>query len=88
MTDTASRIGALVARSPACRDVVMHQQILDAANAFLTWGGFLPYQIEPQFNTIWDEILGLRAALRVRTSQTVPDVSLGSFRPLSKTRRG
>ena len=30
-----ARIGALVARSPACRDVVMNRTILDAANAFL-----------------------------------------------------
>ena len=30
-----ARIGALVARSPACRDVVMNRMILGAANAFL-----------------------------------------------------
>lgn len=79
-----ARIGALVARSPACRDVVMNRMVLSAANAFLkpycsriqlhltqlirilpgqgaqplhrdrlAWGGFLPYPIEPQFNTIW-----------------------------------
>ncbi len=29
------RVGALIARSPSCRDVVMHAQILDAANTFL-----------------------------------------------------
>ncbi len=79
-----ARIGALVARSPACREVVMNGTILDAANGFLApycnriqlhltqlirilpgqgvqplhrdrlaWGGFLPFPIEPQFNTLW-----------------------------------
>jgi ectoine hydroxylase-related dioxygenase (phytanoyl-CoA dioxygenase family) len=78
------RTGALVARSPACRDVVMHPLILGAAGAFLSpfaekiqlhltqvitidpgqgtqplhrdrlaWGGYIPREIEPQFNTIW-----------------------------------
>ncbi len=79
-----SRTGALVARSPACREVVMHQRVLELANSFLlpfaeriqlhltqiirimpeqgaqplhrdrlAWGGYIPTEIEPQFNTIW-----------------------------------
>jgi len=79
-----SRTGALVARSAACRDLVMHSSVLGGANIFLkpycetiqlhltqlicikdgqpkqplhrdrlAWGGFLPADIEPQFNTIW-----------------------------------
>ncbi|MEL7156334.1 MAG: phytanoyl-CoA dioxygenase family protein [Actinomycetota bacterium] len=79
-----SRTGALVARSPAVLDVVMHPVTLDLANEFLApftnriqlhltqiirirpgqgrqpfhrdrdaWGGYIPTQIEPQFNTIW-----------------------------------
>lgn len=79
-----SRTGALVARSPLCREVVMHPRILELANTFLTpwtnriqlhltqvirimpgqgaqplhrdrlaWGGYIPADIEPQFNTIW-----------------------------------
>ncbi len=78
------RTGALVARSEACRDLVMHPLIVDLANQFLrpfceriqlhltqiinigptqgtqplhrdrlAWGGFIPREIEPQFNTIW-----------------------------------
>ena len=78
------RTGALVARSPACRELVMHNQVVDAANGFLApytdriilhltqticihpgngdqplhrdrlaWGGHIPREIEPQFNTIW-----------------------------------
>ncbi len=78
------RTGALVARSVACRDLVMEPTILDLANQFLgpfceriqlhltqiinlgpgqgrqpfhrdrlAWGGYLPAEIEPQFNTIW-----------------------------------
>ena len=78
------RTGALVARSPACREVVMHPRIIDLANEFLqpytnkiqlhltqvikigpgqgsqplhrdrlAWGGYIPREIEPQFNTIW-----------------------------------
>ena len=79
-----SRTGALVARSPACRDLVMHPVVVNGAKTFLkpycetiqlhltqlicikpgqgkqplhrdrlAWGGFLPADIEPQFNTIW-----------------------------------
>jgi ectoine hydroxylase-related dioxygenase (phytanoyl-CoA dioxygenase family) len=79
-----TRTGALVARSPLCREVVMHPRILELANAFLApwtnhiqlhltqvirltpgqgtqplhrdrlaWGGYIPREIEPQFNTIW-----------------------------------
>lgn len=79
-----SRTGALVARSPLCREVVMHPRILELANTFLgpwtnriqlhltqvirimpgqgaqplhrdrlAWGGYIPADIEPQFNTIW-----------------------------------
>ena len=78
------RTGALVARSPLTRDVVMHPLVLDVAQRFLgphtrriqlhltqaitiepgqgtqplhrdrlAWGGYLPREIEPQFNTIW-----------------------------------
>lgn len=78
------RTGALVARSPVSREVVMHSRILGLANRFLepytnkiqlhltqvikiqpgqgtqslhrdrlAWGGYIPAQIEPQFNTIW-----------------------------------
>ncbi|MEL7545220.1 MAG: phytanoyl-CoA dioxygenase family protein [Pseudomonadota bacterium] len=79
-----TRTGALVARSAACRDLVMHPTILGGAKDFLdpycekiqlhltqliriqpgqgeqplhrdrlAWGGYLPADIEPQFNTIW-----------------------------------
>jgi len=79
-----SRTGALVARSAMCRNLVMHDAILPAAEAFLAdfceriqlhltqlirirpgqevqplhrdrlaWGGYIPQNIEPQFNTIW-----------------------------------
>jgi ectoine hydroxylase-related dioxygenase (phytanoyl-CoA dioxygenase family) len=79
-----TRTGALVARSPACRELVMHPLINSACNQFLSpfcdryqlhltqviriqpgqgeqvlhrdrlaWGGFIPRNIEPQFNTIW-----------------------------------
>ncbi|MDA3038626.1 MAG: phytanoyl-CoA dioxygenase family protein [Actinomycetota bacterium] len=79
-----SRTGALVARSPKSRELVMHPLVLDLANGFLApftnriqlhltqvirimpgqgsqplhrdrlaWGGYIPRQIEPQFNTIW-----------------------------------
>ncbi|WP_416899964.1 MAG: phytanoyl-CoA dioxygenase family protein [Minwuia sp.] len=79
-----TRTGALVARSAACRDLVMNPLVLDGAKTFLkpfcervqlhltqlirimpgqtaqslhrdrlAWGGFLPAEIEPQFNTIW-----------------------------------
>ncbi len=78
------RTGALVARSAASRDLVMHDKIVELAKAFLgpysnriqlhltqviaiapgqptqplhrdrlAWGGFIPGEIEPQFNTIW-----------------------------------
>jgi ectoine hydroxylase-related dioxygenase (phytanoyl-CoA dioxygenase family) len=78
------RTGALVARSPACRELVMHPLVVGAAERFLgphtrriqlhltqvitiepgqgsqplhrdrlAWGGHLPMEIEPQFNTIW-----------------------------------
>ena len=79
-----TRTGALVARSPACRELVMNELVVDLANRFLldfsnkiqlhltqvinikpgqgkqplhrdrlAWGGYIPGQIEPQFNTIW-----------------------------------
>jgi ectoine hydroxylase-related dioxygenase (phytanoyl-CoA dioxygenase family) len=79
-----ARTGALVARSPLCRQVVMHPRVMELANAFLSpwtnrlqlhltqvirimpgqpsqplhrdrlaWGGYIPREIEPQFNTIW-----------------------------------
>lgn len=79
-----ARTGALVARSPLCREIVAHPRILELANTFLApwtnriqlhltqvirimpgqgtqplhrdrlaWGGFVPREIEPQFNTIW-----------------------------------
>ncbi len=82
--DKTTRTGALVARSPACRDIVMHGPVLAAARTFLkpycgriqlhltqlirikpgqkrqvlhrdrlAWGGYLPADLEPQFNTIW-----------------------------------
>lgn len=78
------RTGALVARSPACRDVVTDPLVLGLANSFLepftnrlqlhltqvikiqpgqgaqtlhrdrlAWGGYIPREIEPQFNTLW-----------------------------------
>lgn len=78
------RTGALVARSEACRELVMHPLVVDLANQFLApytnriqlhltqvikiqpgqasqplhrdrlaWGGYVPAEIEPQFNTIW-----------------------------------
>jgi ectoine hydroxylase-related dioxygenase (phytanoyl-CoA dioxygenase family) len=78
------RTGALVARSPRCREVVMNPRIVDLANTFLgdfteriqlhltqvisigpgqeaqalhrdrlAWGGYVPREVEPQFNTIW-----------------------------------
>jgi ectoine hydroxylase-related dioxygenase (phytanoyl-CoA dioxygenase family) len=78
------RTGALVSRSPSCRDIVSNQQVLDVANGFLSefceriilhltqtiyidpgqgaqvlhrdrlaWGGYIPREIEPQFNTIF-----------------------------------
>ncbi len=78
------RTGALVARSPACRDLVMDERVLAMAKNFLgpfseriqlhltqvikidpgqptqplhrdrlAWGGYIPKEIEPQFNTIW-----------------------------------
>lgn len=78
------RTGALVARSPASRELVMHDQVVDLAKTFLkpfseriqlhltqvirigpgqgsqplhrdrlAWGGYIPQEIEPQFNTIW-----------------------------------
>lgn len=93
-----TRTGALVARSPTCRDIVMHPTILSLANAFLApwtnriqlhltqviriqpgqgsqplhrdrlaWGGFVPKEIEPQFNTIWalTDFTDLNGATRV-----------------------
>lgn len=79
-----TRTGALVARSPACRELVMNKRVLKAAKTFLepycetiqlhltqlirimpgqkaqalhrdrlAWGGYLPPELEPQFNTIW-----------------------------------
>ncbi len=78
------RTGALVARSPRCRQLVMHPAILSLAETFLgefteriqlhltqvisigpgqgaqalhrdrlAWGGYVPREVEPQFNTIW-----------------------------------
>ncbi len=78
------RTGALVARSTAARDLVMHPVTTNLAQKFLepytdkiqlhltqiiniqpgqgaqprhrdrlAWGGYLPAEIEPQFNTIW-----------------------------------
>lgn len=78
------RTGALVARSEACRELVMQPLVLDMANRYLgpfceriqlhltqvinigpsqgsqplhrdrlAWGGYIPRQIEPQFNTMW-----------------------------------
>ena len=78
------RTGALVARSEASRELVMHSTITDLARQFLepytdkiqlhltqiiniqpgqgvqprhrdrlAWGGYVPSDIEPQFNTIW-----------------------------------
>ena len=78
------RTGALVARSTAARDLVMHPVTTNLARKFLepytdkiqlhltqiiniqpgqgaqprhrdrlAWGGYLPAEIEPQFNTIW-----------------------------------
>ncbi len=78
------RTGALVARSSASREIVMHPLVLEAAETFLepftnrlqlhltqvikikpgassqplhrdrlAWGGYIPREIEPQFNTIW-----------------------------------
>jgi ectoine hydroxylase-related dioxygenase (phytanoyl-CoA dioxygenase family) len=79
-----TRTGALVSRSQAVRDLVMHDRVKGAAEAFLkpycekiqlhltqlirimpgqvaqplhrdrlAWGGFLPPDLEPQFNCIW-----------------------------------
>lgn len=79
-----SRTGALVARVPESRHLVMHPLILELAQTFLApytnkiqlhlnqvinikpgsqrqplhrdrdaWGGYIPAEIEPQFNTIW-----------------------------------
>ncbi len=79
-----TRTGALVARSGACRKMVMNGPVLEAARGFLepycgtiqlhltqliqikpgqkrqvlhrdrlAWGGYLPADLEPQFNTIW-----------------------------------
>ena len=79
-----TRTGALVARSEASRELVMHPTVLDLAQRFLldysnkiqlhltqvinikpgqgtqplhrdrlAWGGYIPSEIEPQFNTIW-----------------------------------
>ena len=78
------RTGALVARSEASRELVMHPTITELARLFLepytdkiqlhltqiiniqpgqgaqprhrdrlAWGGYVPADIEPQFNTIW-----------------------------------
>ncbi len=78
------RTGALVARSEASRELVMHSTVTDLARQFLepytdkiqvhltqiiniqpgqgvqprhrdrlAWGGYLPSDIEPQFNTMW-----------------------------------
>ena len=78
------RTGALVARAPTTRDMVMHPTIVELAKTFLepftnriqlhltqvikigpnqpsqplhrdrlAWGGYIPREIEPQFNTIW-----------------------------------
>lgn len=79
-----ARTGALVARSEACRELVMHPTVVELANRYLepytariqlhltqvinihpgqgsqplhrdrlAWGGYVPREIEPQFNTIW-----------------------------------
>jgi len=79
-----ARTGALVARSEAARELVMHPTTTDLARQFLepytdkiqlhltqiiniqpgqgaqprhrdrlAWGGYVPAEIEPQFNTIW-----------------------------------
>ena len=79
-----TRTGALVARSPRCRELVMDQRVVSLANTFLepytnriqlhltqvinitpgqgrqplhrdrlAWGGYIPAEVEPQFNTIW-----------------------------------
>lgn len=79
-----SRTGALVARSPLSRELVMDAGVLEAARSFLdpytnkiqlhltqvitigpgqgsqplhrdrlAWGGYIPREIEPQFNTLW-----------------------------------
>jgi ectoine hydroxylase-related dioxygenase (phytanoyl-CoA dioxygenase family) len=79
-----ARTGALVARSPLARELVMHPTVIGLANDFLgpytnkiqlhltqtikigpgqgsqplhrdrlAWGGYIPRQIEPQFNTLW-----------------------------------
>ena len=79
-----TRTGALVARSHACRQLVMQDKVIGLANQFLgpytnkiqlhltqvinikpgqgtqplhrdrlAWGGYIPDQIEPQFNTMW-----------------------------------
>jgi ectoine hydroxylase-related dioxygenase (phytanoyl-CoA dioxygenase family) len=79
-----TRTGALVSRSQAVRDLVMHDLVKPAAETFLkpycekiqlhltqlirimpgqgaqplhrdrlAWGGFLPPDLEPQFNCIW-----------------------------------
>ncbi len=78
------RTGALVARSEASRELVMHSTVTDLARQFLepytdkiqlhltqviniqpgqgaqprhrdrlAWGGYVPPEIEPQFNTLW-----------------------------------
>ncbi len=78
------RTGALVARSEACRELVMQPLVVGMANRFLepyceriqlhltqvinigpaqgaqplhrdrlAWGGYVPREIEPQFNTMW-----------------------------------
>jgi len=43
-----TRTGALVARSAACRDLVMHPAILNAAQQFLK-----PYHIVSGYSCIW-----------------------------------
>jgi len=81
---STTRTGALVARSEACRSLVMNELVLDLAHRFLlpfsnkiqlhltqvinikpgqntqplhqdrlAWGGYIPAEIEPQFNAIW-----------------------------------
>jgi len=78
------RTGALVARSEAARQAVMHDKVVELAETFLAphtnriqlhltqvirigpgqpsqplhrdrlaWGGYIPREIEPQFNSIW-----------------------------------
>eukprot|EP00752_Nemacystus_decipiens_P017364 g15560.t1 len=78
------RTGALVARTPTCRELITHDTVLSAAKLFLkpytdrillhltqtihinpgnpaqplhrdrlAWGGHIPKEVEPQFNTIW-----------------------------------